>query len=423
MKLQLLLCLALVSSGHPNAQADPPGPQPPPAVDLPAVNPGGTSPDTRKVVAGNTQFAADLYGQLRAQAGNLCFSPYSISTALAMTCGGARGETEKQMARTLHFNLATDKLPPAFAALAANLGAVQQQGRVQLAAANSLWPQAGFDFLPDYLTLCQKFFGTSITPVDYLKDTEGARKTINGWVEVRTSRKILELLKPGLLNRSSRLVLVNAIYFKGQWARQFEAARTENEPFHRSLENPAAAPLMRQTGKFGYAEFPGLQVLELPYAGGELSMLLLLPREVDGLGRLETGLTPQQLTAWTADLPPKDVTVFLPRFKLTAEFNLEETLKSLGMSDAFDSRRADFSGMDGRKDLFISKVIHKAFVEVNEEGTEAAAATAVLVTFGGAPMKRPPIPVFRADHPFLFLIRANRTGSILFLGRVTDPTQ
>jgi len=405
MKTKLLLSLAFVLSGGLT---------------------GGTNIQaqaTAPVVAGNTAFAVDLYGQLRTGPGNVFFSPYSLSTALAMTYGGARGETAQQMARTLHFNLTGDQLHQAFAGLAAELRAAQQQGHVQLAVANSLWPQQGFDFRPDYLALCLQFYGTAITPVDYKARAETARHTINAWVEDRTNQKIVELLKPGSLGGATRLALVNAIYFKGQWACQFEIGLTKNEPFHRSLEKAVGAPLMRQKGRFGYAEFPDLQVLELPYAGDDVSMIVLLPRQVDGLGALEAGLTAPQLTAWIKDLPDKEVNVFLPRFKVTAEFELQGPLQSLGMSDAFNGSRADFSGMDGRKDLYISKVVHQAFAEVNEEGTEAAAATAVVMGFSGPPVKRTPIPVFRADHPFLFLIRDQRTGCILFLGRVTEPTQ
>jgi len=386
------------------------------------VHAGEPASDTRKVVAGNTGFAVDLYGKLRTREGNIFFSPFSISTALAMTCGGARGETEKQMAQTLRFDLPTDKLHPAFAALAADLGAVQQKGQVKLAVANSLWPQKGLAFLPDYLAWCQKYYGSSIRPVDYSGHTEAARKTINDWVEARTNRKIVELLKPEMVGSSTLLVLVNAIYFKGNWASQFETMLTENEPFHMSSGKSVTAPLMRQIHDLHYAESLGLQVLELPYAGGDLSMLVLLPTRVDGLGDLEAGLTAENLTAWTANLKSHKVAVFLPKFKSTSEFRLAGTLAALGMSDAF-SGRADFSGMDGRKDLFISDVIHKAFVEVNEEGTEAAAATAMVMVGSAAPSNPRPIPVFRADHPFLFLIRDNRNGSVLFLGRVTDPTQ
>jgi serpin B len=383
---------------------------------------GSDAPDVNSVVTGNTVFALDLYAKLCSQGGNLFFSPYSISTALTMTYGGARGETARQMAHTLHFDIALEKLHPAFAALQANLNAIQQKGQVKLAVANSLWPQKGHAFLPDYLALCQKDYGTSITPVDYKGDTEAARKTINDWIEEKTNHKIVELLKPGVLNGLTRLVLANAIYFKGTWDRPFRTRLTTDQPFHVTTAKTVSAPLMEKEDDFRYAENPDLQVLELRYAGDDLSMVVLLPRKVDGLGDLEAKLTTQNLSAWATSLERQEVDVFLPKFKTTAEFSLAGTLATLGMADAFSSR-ADFSGMDGRKDLFISAVIHKAFVDVNEEGTEAAAATAVIVRPSAVRANPQPLPVFRADHPFLFLIRDNHTGSVLFLGRITDPTK
>ncbi len=244
MNAKILLCLALALSGVSS-------------MDI-GIAYAAPSADAQDAVAGNTAFAVDLYDQLRTEDGNLCFSPYSISTALAMTYGGARGETAAQMARTLHFNLAPDELHPAFAAMEASLNAVQQKGQVKLATANSLWPQKGFTFLPDYLALCRNYYGTSINPVDFIGHTEAARKTINAWVEAKTNRKIVELLKPGMLDSSNRLVLVNAIYFKGNWASQFEARLTEDKTFYVNPWKTVTAPLMQQTHEYRYAEFPGL---------------------------------------------------------------------------------------------------------------------------------------------------------------------
>ncbi len=323
--------------------------------------------DTTDVITGNTAFALDLYGKLRTADGNLFFSPYSISTALAMTYGGAQGNTDKEMAQALHFNLPAKKLHPAFAALQAGLADIQQKGQVQLAVANSLWPQAGFALLPDYLALCQKNYHTSITPVDYIGHTEAARKTINDWVEARTNRKIVELLKPGVLDASTRLVLANAIYFKGKWAVQFNAGLTKNEPFHLSPKKTIPAPLMRQTGDFRYAEFPELQILVLPYAGDDLSMLVLLPRDVDGLTQLEARLTAQNLATWTARLPNERVDAFLPKFKMTSEFSLAGTLKKLGISDAFTYGRADFL-RHGRPARFIHQRRHSPGLRRGQRG-------------------------------------------------------
>ena len=380
------------------------------------VNPGEKS-----VVAGNTAFACDLYGKLKGQEGNLFLSPYSISTALAMTYGGAGGDTGAQMAKTLHFDLAKEGLHPAFAALENGLAGVQKKGKIKLAVANSLWPQKGYAFLPEYLDLCKKNYGTVITPLDYLKAAESARKTINAWVEDKTSKKITDLIGPGVLGAMTRMVLVNAIYFKGDWASQFKTEATQKHPFHISAGKTVDVALMHQRHEFAYSENDDMQVLELPYAGIDLSMIVLLPRKTDGIADLEAKLSTQNLTAWTGRLGFPKVDVFLPKFKMTSQFSLNDKLAALGMTDAFSSK-ADFSGMNGKRDLYISAVIHKAFVEVNEEGTEAAAATAVAISCKSERIE-PPSVVFRADHPFLFLIRDNHTGSILFLGRITDPTK
>lgn len=371
------------------------------------------------LAAGNTAFAVDLYHQLRSIEGNLFFSPYSISTALAMTYAGARGNTEAQMARVLHFDLdhlTQEALHSAFAALEEHMAQIQGKGDVALHVANSLWPQAGYAFLAAFIDLCRRCYGVTITSVDYAADTEGARQQINAWVEEKTRDKIKELLKPPHVTPWTTLILVNAIYFKGNWAKQFDKKETDDGAFYLATGDPVSVPMMSQKARFGYQETEDLQVLELPYAGGDLSMLVLLPQARDGLPALETALTAENLALWTQYLERVTVQVALPRFKLSGEFDLGETLQAMGMVDAFGA--ADFSGMTGQRDLFISEVVHKAFVEVNEEGTEAAAATAVL-------MKRsipPPTPVFRADHPFLFLIRENNTGSVLFLGRVADPS-
>lgn len=368
------------------------------------------------LAAGNSAFAVDLYHQLRGAEGNLFFSPYSISTALAMTYAGARGETEAQMAQALHFDLGQDELHPAFAALEGHLAQIQAKGDIALHVANALWPQVGYAFLAAFLDLCQRYYGVTITPVDYAADSEAARQQINAWVEEKTRDKIKELLKPPHVNPLTTLILVNAIYFKGNWASQFDPEDTDDGPFYRLAGDAVKAPMMRQTARFGYNELDGLQVLELPYVGGDLSMLMLLPQERIGLPALEAALTVDNLALWTQRLYPTKVQVVLPRFKLSGEFDLGETLEAMGMVDAFGP--ADFSGMTGQRDLFISAVVHKAFVDVNEEGTEAAAATAVVMGRGFAP----PPPIFKADHPFLFLIRENSNGSVLFLGRVMDPT-
>jgi serpin B len=372
------------------------------------------------VVEGNTAFALDLYQELKDTKGNLFFSPYSISTALAMTYAGARENTAKQMADVLHFPSGQKEVHPAFGQLETLLNEVQTKGDVQLNVANSLWPQEGYPFLEEYLALVKKYYGVVITPLDYQGAAEKARKIINQWVEEKTKNKIKNLIQPGILDAVTRLVLVNAIYFKGNWASQFDEKRTKDGTFYLLSGKTIQTPLMAQKQEFAYGEKEFLQVLELPYVGERLSMIVLLPKEKDGLPELEKQLTAANLRIWTWGLRKQKVKVFLPRFKMTSQFSLGKTLAAMGMPDAFSPNKANFSGMDGRLNwLYIGAVLHKAFVDVNEEGTEAAAATAVVMKIRMAAQP----PTFRADHPFIFLIRENTTGSILFLGRVMDPSQ
>jgi serpin B len=380
--------------------------------------------DLRQQREGNTVFACDLYGKLRAaQPGaNLFLSPYSVSTALAMTWGGARGNTDQEMGQALHFGLDQTRLHPAFAALQERLNAVQKKGKVQLAVANSIWPNKNYPFLKDYMDLLKSDYGVSVTPVDYANAAEAARRIINLWVEDKTSQKITDLIPTGVLDNLTRLVLVNAIYFKGDWASQFKKADTKDQPFHLASGGDVPAPLMYQSqkNKFRYGESEDLQVLEMPYAGDDLSMVVLLPKKQDGLAELENALTGPNLDKWMRTTRTREVKVWLPRFKMTCEARLDTLLQALGMKDAFNARTADFSGMDGTRFLYLSAVLHKAFVDVNEEGTEAAAATAVVVKTRSARIEDPPA-VFRADHPFVFLIRERSTGSLLFLGRLANP--
>lgn len=380
----------------------------------------------KTLVKNNTAFAVDLYQALRGSEGNIFFSPYSISTALAMTYAGARGNTEKEMAETLGFTLEGENPHAAFAAIETRLDEVQKTGNVALNVANALWPQKGYDFLDEYLSLISKHYGVSVTPLDYKSAPDAARKTINEWVENETQEKITDLIPPGVLTPLTRLVLANAIYFKGDWQNRFKADRTEDAPFFVTPDASVQTPMMTQKEKFGYVEDEAVQTIELPYVGNDLSMVVVLPKRKDGLERLESGLTAEKLEKWRRALMvtkmAREVVVFLPKFKMRSAFRLDKTLMAMGMVDAFSEARANFAGMDGRTDwLYIGAVLHKAFVDVNEEGTEAAAATSVVAVARSA-LPVPPV-TFRADHPFIFLIYENRTGSILFMGRVTDPAK
>ncbi len=373
------------------------------------------------LVEGNTAFALRLYGRLPASAGNLIFSPYSISSALAMTRAGARGATAAQMDAALGWDPAATNLHASFHGLDAALEAGCLKGKVEMSVANSLWPAKRYEFLPDFLAKLEANYRAGVEPLDYSAEAGRARSTINAWVAEKTNHKITDIIAPGALNAATRLVLVNAIYFKAAWARPFREKQTQAGDFHIQPGKTLKTPFMNQTGDFPCFENDDLQTLALPYAANRFRMVILLPRETGGLGRLEAKLTPENLKSWAPPARPQKVAVALPKFKMTRSFQLADALGEMGMADAFDSRRADFSGMDGHPHwLYISAVAHKAFIEANEAGTEAAAATAV--TMRATAFSKPSEPrVFRADHPFLFLIQETTTGSILFLGRVAEP--
>jgi serpin B len=364
----------------------------------------------------NTDFALRLYRQLAREEGNVFFSPHSISTALAMTWAGARGATESEMARVLGFDLGQDELHSAFAALAANLERAREESGVQLRTANALWPQQGFEFARPFLDTVRANYDAELRPVDFARATEESRRIINSWVEQKTEDRIRELIKPGVLNSATRLVLTNAIYFKGRWQKTFDEKLTRDLPFTLTAGAKTALPLMWIKDQFQYGEAANLQLLRLAYGKGGLSMVILLPEETGGLPGLERNLERAALKDWLANLRRQEVELLLPRFRVDSQFQLNQALAALGMKEAF-TPTADFSGMDPQRRLFLSAVIHQAFVEVNEEGTEAAAATGAVMQVTAMPM---PPKVFRVDHPFIFMIMGPN-DEILFMGRVEDP--
>ena len=383
------------------------------------------SNNIKTTVAGNTDFAFALYGRLKddpkatTPKGNLFFSPYSISTALAMTYGGARGETQKQMATALHFTLPRQNLYSAFGALQKQLVQRDKSRGYQLLVANALWGQKGEPFLKEFLHLTRYYYGAGLSQLDFVNETEQSRRTINLWVEEKTNNKIKDLIPPGGVDEQTALVLTNAIYFKGDWKTKFSRWKTRRADFAVSAKDKVKVPLMHLKEDFKYYEDEKLQALELPYKGDEISMLAILPSDIEGIGGIENTLTVESLNCLLSKMWTTKVDVYFPKFKIVwGTFSLNKSLIDLGMPDAFDFEKADFSGMNGSRDLWISDVFHKAFIEVNEEGTEAAAATGVVMT------KAIHIePVFRADHPFIFIIKDNRSGSILFMGRVMNPAE
>jgi serpin B len=380
--------------------------------------------ETALLVGANNNFTAGLYRQIQAKPGNIFVSGYSLAVALDMTFAGARGETASQMQQTLTLHFDSTQLPLKSSMLMSSLNS--RQG-YQLSVANALWGQSGFNFRPEFLDLTQKFYSAGFKQADFSKpDTrEKACQEINSWVEDNTRQKIKNIINPLNLSELTRLVLVNAIYFKAAWLKQFEKSLTKDADFTRTDGRKVKAPLMHNTDNFGYAETAKLQVLKLPYAQNDMSMYIILPKDPADLVGLEVLLNSNQLKNWFDSVKDREVAVTLPRFKIEKKYELNDVLSGMGMRDAFDDKNADFSGMAVLKPderLFISKVIHQTFVEVDEQGTEAAAATAVVMDKAMAVMN-PPKPVeFMANHPFIFAICDNATNSILFMGRLEDPS-
>jgi serpin B len=375
--------------------------------------------DLAQVVDGSNAFAFDLYRELlNTEDGNVIFSPYSISTALAMTYAGAAGATAAQMAGALRFTLPDDKLHAAFNALDLALAdrAAQASGDTipfRLTTANSIWGQDGWDFAAPFLDTLAVNYGAGLRVRDFQADPEGARAAINGWVEERTHDRIKELIKPGVVTDATRLVLTNAIYFSAAWAEPFEASETTDRPFFIGGDAQVVVPSLHQRAGHGYAEGNGYRVAELPYDGHQLSMVVIEP---DDLAAFEAGLTGPRLQEIAASVQGYELDLTLPKFRFAAPLELKPILQELGMVDAF-TEAADFSRIDGTGGLQITDVVHQGFVGIDERGTEAAAATAVVI----GPTSVPESATLVVDRPFVFFIRDRPTGAILFVGRVVDP--
>jgi len=374
--------------------------------------------DLGTVSRGINKFSFDLYKKLKDEnkEKNLFYSPASISIALAMTYAGARGNTEKQMADVLNFTLPQDRLHLAYSKLIENLKSAKDY---ELSIANALWLQKDYKLLQEFLNIMGKYYKGGFNEVDYIGDPQGARIKINDWVSRETKEKIKDILQPGDITKLTRLVITNAIYFKGKWLTEFDKEFTRDEDFYLINGQKTKVKMMYQENRFNYYENDDLQLLEMPYKGDKVSMVIILPK-TGKFVTVENMMDEKKLQEWLKNAMKTKVKVYIPRFKFTQMFGLSEDLSKMGMEDAFDENKADFSGINGRKnDLYISKVIHKAFVEVNEEGTEAAAATAVILDTKALIEEL----VFKADHPFIFFIRDKETGSILFMGRVMDPNK
>jgi len=316
-------------------------------------------PDVMRVVQGNTDFAIELYQKIRQESGNVFFSPYSISTALAMAFAGARGETERQMAQALHFSLSQEQLHPAFSSLLSKLLSLQKQYEFNLNIANALWIEKSYELLSDFLDINRRYYGANLFHLDFIMDPEGARFKINDWIATKTEGKIKDLLSEGVVKTLTRLVLTNTIYFKAEWDKQFSKQRTKPDDFWLAPGKKMMVLMMNQKARYGYKDHEIVQVLEMPYKGRALAMVIVLPKTVDGLSDVESQLSRENLEEWTSDLRGQEVEVFLPKFKTMESLNLKENLRSMGMVDAFNSE-ADLSGMESRKELFITDAVHKA---------------------------------------------------------------
>jgi len=375
----------------------------------------------KELIRGNTAFALDLYHRLRkAYPGNLFFSPFSVSSCLGMVSLGAKGDTASQMTRCLRFDGEKDDTHVGFATLHEKLRADNNRAQIDVRVANQLWPDKRLCVLPEFLDRLGRYYQSAIQEIDF-SNPQKACELINDWVRQATNTLISGIVGEEEV-RDALLVLANAIYFKGKWSTPFEKEMTEDGPFHLAPRQVIQVPMMSQVAAAWYAKKRGLQILEKWYGEGEFSMVILLPEQLDGFNLLETSLNLEDLESLLAGLQPvEEIEITLPKFRLASHYELNGPLMEMGMVDAFNAKAADLSGMTGGRDLAVSQVIHKAVIEVEEEGTEAAAITSIM--FLGCEKEIRQFPIFHADHPFVFLIRHNPSRTILFVGRVLDPRQ
>ncbi|MGO9122351.1 MAG: serpin family protein [Desulfomonilaceae bacterium] len=376
-----------------------------------------TDKDSQSVASCNNSFALQIYEKLRNQEGNLVFSPYGISSSLSLAYAGSGGTTKVQIEDLFHLTITGDQFHRVFGDLNDSLVSGAKSRGYDLKIVNSLWHAKGSDIRRDYITVVEKCYRGSIHSVSFERDLESARRLINSWFERQSKGKFKELLADGVLTPQTRMVLGNTIYFNGVWRSKFDKRDTEKAPFTLIDGKQVVVPMMRQAGKFNYKESDTFQALELPYKTSRLSMIVLLPKERDGLANIENTLSKKNIDEWMNGMSKQELDIDLPKFKFFSKLALVEPLKSLGLTEPFSVNSADFSGIDGEGKLFISDIVQEAMVEVSEKGTEASAATSAVAE---TKSMRSAI-AFRADHPFIFLIRQTDPTAILFLGRLVNP--
>ena len=394
---------------------------------------GVTAEGVQSVINANNQFALELFSKYindaEQKGKNVFYSPYSISSAMVVTYEGAKGQTAGEIQKIFHFPLDQSARRPAYAKIYNEINK-QNEGDLPskendsqpkaclLSTANALWAQEDYPFLDEYVTLAEKYYGGKVTNLDFNTEAEESRGIINKWIKEQTNNRIKELVPVGAVGPDTRLILTNTVHFKGEWVHKFEKEATYDDKFSVDAGKTVNVEMMHMTEfSFNYAVTEQLQILEMLYFGNEWSMIILLPRENE-MQSLERSLTIDSLNKWIAMLQEKEVTLFIPKFKFETKYFLKEPLMEMGMPSAF-SKGADFSGMTGKNEFLVDNVIHQAFIEVNEEGTEASAVTDVSL-LEGIPEET---DIFRADHPFVFIIQQRATGNILFVGKLMDPTQ
>jgi len=396
---------------------------------------GATTQGVNAVAKANNQFAIDLYNEINKDSNeNIFFSPWSISTAVAMAYEGARGDTAIEMQNVFHFPVDDNSRRSSYAKMLNTLN--KASGKYKLSTANTIWLQENYPFLEDYKDTISRYYLGEIKNLDFVKNPSGSSSKINSWVSKNTNNKIKEIVSPNMFTDLTRAVLTNAIYFKGKWEHQFDRDDTQPEYFTLESGQKIKVPMMKLIDEdldFNYVESDGVQILEMPYQGDKISMLILLPRtempnqryereeiqpQLSDINQLQSILSAEKLQEWRSKMRQQTVYIYIPKYTLETSYSLSDYLKSMGMILPF-SDSADFSGMDGTNMLHIDEILHKAYIDVYEEGTEAAAATAVMMAATGLPN----FVEFRADHPFIFIIQEKETGNILFMGRVNDPTQ